>query len=68
MTRGRRLILYFHRDDAQRDKVPLTHFTVAAAKQAIREILNITNGAYTKAEIYQGKQLIETVEKTPSAA
>jgi hypothetical protein len=63
MIRGQRLILYFHRDDTQRHKVPLTHFTIAAAKRAIREILSITNGAYTKADIYQGKQLIETGRK-----
>ena len=68
MSSGQTLTLYFHRDDARRDRVPLTHFTVVAAKEAVRQILSISDGAYTKAEIYKGKRLIETVKNTASAA
>jgi len=68
MSGGQTLTLCFHRDDARRDRVPLTHFTVVDAKQAVREILSISDGAYVKAEIYKGKQLIETVENAASAA
>jgi hypothetical protein len=68
MIGGQRLTLYFHRDDARPAKVPLTHFTLVDAKQAIQEILSITDGAYTRAEIYKGKRLIETVRNTASIA
>ena len=68
MAWGQTVTLYFHRDDARRESVPLTRFTVLDAKAAIREILSISDGAYTKAEIYKGKQLIETVENTASVA
>ena len=54
--------VYFHRNDDRRDRVPLTHCTVVDAKEVVREILSTSDGGYTKAEIYRGKRLIETVE------
>jgi hypothetical protein len=61
MTDGEPLTLYFHRNDDRRERVPLTHCTVAEAKEAIQRIFSISDGLYTKAEVYQGDQLIETV-------
>ena len=67
MNGGEPLTLYFHRNDDRRERVPLTHCTVAETKEAIQKIFNISEGLYTKAEVYQGNQLIETVANTWSA-
>jgi hypothetical protein len=66
MTGGLPVSLYFHRNDDRRERVPLKHCTVAEAKEAIQKIFNISAGLYTKAEVYQGNQLIETVVNTSS--
>jgi hypothetical protein len=64
MTGGQPLTLHFHRNDDRREKVPLTHCTVAEAEDAIKRIFSISDGLYTKAEIYQGNELVETVANT----
>jgi hypothetical protein len=66
MTGGQSLTAYFHRNDDRRERVPLKHCTVAQAIEAIQRIFGISDGLYTKAEIYQGNRLVETVENTPS--
>jgi len=64
MTGGQSLTLHFHRNDDRRESVPLTHCTVAEAIEAIQRIFSISEGLYTKAEIYQGDRLVETVANT----
>jgi hypothetical protein len=64
MTGGPPLTLHFHRNDARRERVPLTRSTVAQAVDAIQRIFSISDGLYKKAEIYQGDRLIETVANT----
>jgi hypothetical protein len=64
MTGGQSLTIHFHRNDDRRERVPLKYYTIADAVEAIQRIFNISDGLYTKAEIYQGNQLIETVENT----
>jgi hypothetical protein len=66
MTSGQSLTAYFHRNDDRRERVPLTHCTVAEAREAIQRIFSISDGLYTKAEIYQGDRLVETLENTAS--
>jgi hypothetical protein len=66
MTGGESLTLHFHRNDDRRERVPVTHCTVAEAIEAIQRIFSISEGLYTKAEIYQGDRLVETVENTSS--
>ena len=64
MTGGQPLTLHFHRNDDGGERVPLHHCTVAEAIEAIRRIFSISEGLYTKAEIYQGDRLVETVANT----
>jgi hypothetical protein len=64
MTGGQSLTLHFHRNDDRRERVPLTHCTVAEAIEAVERIFSISEGLYTKAEIYQGNELVKTVENT----
>ena len=64
MTGGQSLTLHFHRNDDRRESVPVTHCTVAEAQDAIQRIFSISDDLYTKAEIYQGNRLVETVANT----
>ena len=64
MVCGQPLTLCFYRNNDQRERVPLTPCTVAQAVDAIQRIFGISEGLYTKAEIYKGNQLIETVANT----
>jgi hypothetical protein len=64
MTDSQTLILYFYRNDDRREKMSLKHCTVAEAKEAIQKIFGNSDGLYTKAEVYRGNQLIETVANT----
>jgi hypothetical protein len=64
MTGRQSLTLHFHRNDDRRETVPLTHCTAAEAIEAIQRIFSISEGLYTKAEIYQGDRLVETVANT----
>jgi hypothetical protein len=66
MTGGRPLTAYFHRNDDRRERVRLTHCTVAQAIEAIQRIFGISEGLYTKAEIYRGERLVETVANPSS--
>jgi hypothetical protein len=66
MTDGH-LTVYFHRQDDHREKMPLKQCTIAEANEAIQKIFSISEGLYTKAEVYRGTQLIETVANTWSA-
>jgi hypothetical protein len=66
MTDGH-LTAYFHRHDDRRERMPLKQCTIAEAKKAIQNIFSKSNGLYTKAEVYRGNQLIETVQNTRSA-
>jgi hypothetical protein len=67
MNRGQSLTLYFYCNGDRRVRVPVTDCTVAVAEDAIQRIFSISEGLYTKAEIYQGHELVETVTNTWSA-
>ena len=64
MTGSEPLTLCFHRNADRRESVPLTHCTLAEAREAVQRIFSISDGLYTKVEVYQGNQLIETVANT----
>ena len=60
------LTIYFHRNDGGSERVPLTHGTISEAMTAIHAVFYISDGLYTRADVYQGNELIESVEN-PSA-
>jgi hypothetical protein len=64
MNGGQSLTLYFYCHDDRRVRVPVTNCTVADAENAIQRIFSISEGLYTKAEIYRSNELVETVTNT----
>ena len=56
------LTIYFHRNDGQSERVPLTHGTISEAATAIKAVFYISDGLYTRAEVYRDDELIETVQ------
>ena len=58
------LIIHFYRIEGPCERVPLTHGTIAEAVSAIQRVFYISDHYYTKAEIYRGNELIETVENS----
>ena len=62
MPNDQTLTVYFQRNNGHRERVPLIPCTMAEAVGAIERVFHISNGLYTTAEIYRGKELIETVE------
>jgi hypothetical protein len=64
MNGGQSLTLYFYCHDDRRVRVPVTNCTVAVAEDAIQRIFSISEGVYTRAEIYQGNELVDRVANT----
>ena len=67
MPNDRKLIVYFHRNDGYYERVPLRECVLYEAISAIERVFHISDGLYTKADIYRGEELIETVENPVSA-
>ena len=62
MPNDQAITIYFQRNDGESERVPLTHGTISEAVTAIHSVFYISEGLYTVAEIYQGNELVETVE------
>ena len=62
MPNDQGLTIYFHRTDGQCEQIPLVDGTISETASAIQRVFYISDGHYTKAEIYRGKELIEIVE------
>jgi hypothetical protein len=56
------LTVVFHRNDNHRERIPLRDCTLVEAMSAIERVFYISDGLYTKAEIYRGKELLEIVQ------
>jgi hypothetical protein len=55
------LTICFLRDDGHRERIPLGNCTVAKAREAAQRVFGISDGLYTRAELYKDNELIETV-------
>jgi hypothetical protein len=64
MPADRTIIICFHRNDGHRQRIPLPHGTLAEAVLGIQRVFHVSDGLYTKAEIYRGNRHIETVANT----
>lgn len=62
MPADRTIVIYFYRNDGRRERIPLTHGTLAEAVMAIQRVFHMTNGLFTKAEIFRDDELVETME------
>jgi hypothetical protein len=60
------LTICFHRNDGRHERIPLRRGTAWEAVDAIQRVFGISDGLYTKAEIYRGDKLIETLENPAS--
>jgi hypothetical protein len=54
--------IIFYRNDGHPERIPLTDGTLAEAVIAIQRVFDISDGLYTKAEIFRGNELVETLE------
>jgi hypothetical protein len=66
MLTDRTIIIYFYRNDGHPERIPLTDGTLAEAVVAIQRVFHISDGLYTRAEIFRDDELVETVENTCS--
>jgi hypothetical protein len=62
MHDDRTIIIYFYRNDGRRDRIPLPHGTLAEAVLGIQRVFHMSDGLYTKAEIFRDDELIETMK------
>ena len=62
MPADRTIIIYFYRNDGHRERIPLTHGTLAEAVVAIQRVFHISDGLYARAEIFRDDELVETME------
>jgi len=62
MPTNRTIIIYFYRNDGHPERIPLTDGTLAEAVLGIQRVFHMSDGLYTKAEIYRGNELVETME------
>ena len=66
MPTDRTIIIYFYRNDGHRERIPLTNGTLAEAVLGIQRVFHLSHGLYTKAEIFRGDELVETMENHSS--
>jgi hypothetical protein len=55
------LTVYFYLSDGHCESIPLGRCTITKALEAVQKVFGISDGLYTKAELYKDKELIETV-------
>jgi hypothetical protein len=60
------LTIFFYRSDRQRERISLGECTITAALEAAQRVFHIGDGLYTKAELYEGDELIETLPNPAS--
>ena len=56
------LAVLFRRNDGLRERIRLPNGTLADAVVAIQRVFHISDGLYTRAEIFCDDELVETVE------
>jgi hypothetical protein len=66
MPNDQSLSVSFRRNDGLRERIRLPHGTLADAVMGIERVFYMSDGLYTKADIYRGNELIETMENPPS--
>jgi hypothetical protein len=62
MPAERTIIICFYRNDGHRERIRLPHGTLAEAVLGIQRVFYMSDGLYTKAEIFRGDELVETME------
>jgi len=62
MPTNRTIIIYFYRNDGHPERIPLKDGTLAEAVLGIQRVFHMSDRLYTKAEIYRGNELVETME------
>jgi hypothetical protein len=62
MPTDRTIIIHFHRNDGHRERIPLEHGTLAEAVLGIQRVFHMSDGLYTRAEIFRDDELIDTME------
>jgi hypothetical protein len=62
MPEDRNITIFFHLSSGPCERVPLTHGELTDALSAIQRVFYISDGLYTRAEIYRGDELVETVQ------
>ena len=62
MSNDQRLAVWFRRHDDHRERIPLPHGTIADAVMGIQRVFYISDGLYTKAEIFRDRELVEIME------
>jgi hypothetical protein len=60
------LTMFFCRNDGQRERIPLGKCSITKALEAAQRVFHISDGLYTKAELYKGDELIETLPNPAS--
>jgi hypothetical protein len=60
------LAVSFRRNDGLRERIRLPHSTLADAVMGIQRVFYMSDGLYTKADIYRGNELVETMENHSS--
>jgi len=60
------LAVSFHRNDGHRERIRLSHGTLADTVMGIQRVFHLSDGLYTKAEIFRGNELVETMENRSS--
>ena len=66
MPNHQKLIVYFHRNDGHRERIPLRDCTLAEAVSAVERIFSVSDRLYTHVRIYRGNELVETMENHSS--
>jgi hypothetical protein len=66
MPTDRTIIIKFYRNDGHRERIPLEHGTLAEAVLGIQRVFHISDGLYTRAEIFRDDELVETMENPSS--
>ena len=61
MPTDQAVTIYFHRNDGESERVPLAHGTISEAVTAIHAVFYVSEGLYTRADVYRDHELIETV-------
>jgi hypothetical protein len=62
MPDNRTIVICFYRDNGHRERIPFPHGTLAEAVLGIQRVFYLSHGLYTKAEIFRGDELVETME------
>ena len=62
MPNDQPLSVSFRRNDGHRERIRLPHSTLADAVMGIQRVFYMSDGLYTKADLYRGNELVETIQ------